>query len=285
VLSSKQGTDHFFEYDKLMRKSTQGVLTEVARCPETRKWMMKNKMMIGAVLALSLPFVAGASVVLINGATGNGNFADTTATGFGTTGANLSSATTKAWNYASTEADWAITGGLAVADSVAGTGLGQIFLKSNYGTAWEGATQITLSADWTTLVAGDTLSYSIIGWKNTGSGVNTFGLASGTIIAGSTYYSAVATDVSSFLSGGDVLATIGSGAAGSGTFSTTLDVVGTDLADYDALSIVFFSTVGSGGQVTIDNVQLSAIPEPATIGMLGLGAIFTLLLRRQTRPS
>jgi hypothetical protein len=218
-------------------------------------------MMMGVVLALSLPLRAGASVVFIEGATGGGDF--TNGTSIGTTGVNLSSATTKLWNYASTEADWAITGGQAVADSVAGTGLGQLFLKSNYGTAWTGVTQITLSVDWTTRVAGDKLEYSVVGWKHTGTGSLTFGLASGTIISGSTYYSVSATDSSSFLSGGAVLATVGSGVEGSGTFSATLDVVGTDLADYDALSIVFFSTVGSGGMVTVDNVRLSAsAPSP-----------------------
>ena len=30
----------------------------------------------------------------------------------------------------------------------------------------------------------------------------------------------------------------------------------------------------------VDNVQLSVIPEPATIGMIGLGALITLLIRR-----
>jgi len=38
---------------------------------------------------------------------------------------------------------------------------------------------------------------------------------------------------------------------------------------------------GSNAQVWWDDVQLDAVPEPATIGMLGLGALLTGLLRRR----
>jgi hypothetical protein len=37
----------------------------------------------------------------------------------------------------------------------------------------------------------------------------------------------------------------------------------------------------SGNTRMIDNIQVSAIPEPATIGMLGLGALITLVIRRK----
>lgn len=37
---------------------------------------------------------------------------------------------------------------------------------------------------------------------------------------------------------------------------------------------------GTGDFARIDNIAVSVIPEPATMGMLGLGAFFTLLVRR-----
>jgi hypothetical protein len=33
----------------------------------------------------------------------------------------------------------------------------------------------------------------------------------------------------------------------------------------------------------LDNVSVTVVPEPATIGMLGLGALITFLIRRHTR--
>jgi hypothetical protein len=38
-----------------------------------------------------------------------------------------------------------------------------------------------------------------------------------------------------------------------------------------------------GAVATLDNLTVSAIPEPATIGMLGLGAFLTLAIRRHVR--
>jgi hypothetical protein len=39
---------------------------------------------------------------------------------------------------------------------------------------------------------------------------------------------------------------------------------------------------GNGqGTATFDNIKVEVIPEPATIGMLGLGALITLGIRRK----
>lgn len=226
--------------------------------------------------------VSQAEVTFIDGATGNGNFADTGATGIGTSGVNLKSNVTRSWNYSSTETDWAILDGEAVADSIVGTGLGQSFLKSDFGTGWEGQTSLSLSVDWTTQSAGDTLEYAVVGFKNTGSGDNLLSLNGGTVLFGATQYAADMLDATSFLPGGSALDTIGSGAAQGGTFTTTLSVAGTDLADYDALAILFFSTVDSNGKVTIDNVSLATIPEPGTFALLGgLLTLSCVMLRRR----
>lgn len=51
---------------------------------------------------------------------------------------------------------------------------------------------------------------------------------------------------------------------------------------YDLFVVVFQAKPnGAGaGTVTVDNVNFSSIPEPATIGMLGLGTLVALMLRR-----
>ncbi|WPJ96315.1 PEP-CTERM sorting domain-containing protein [Coraliomargarita algicola] len=168
-----------------------------------------------------------------------------------------------------------------MADSVAGTGLGQLFLKSDYSVdEWSGLTQIEVSFDWSTLVAGDTIEYALAGWVNDGSGVNTFGLANGTIISASTHYGTGTSLLASSL------VEVGSGASEGDTFSATIDfatIAGvTELADFDAFGIMFFSTVGSGGQVTVDNVTLTAIPEPGSYALLaGLTCLASVLIRRR----
>jgi hypothetical protein len=84
----------------------------------------------------------------------------------------------------------------------------------------------------------------------------------------------------------DALATLAGGT--SGTFSQTYDISeygdGLSVADLSYVLAVFTSDNDTtGGAISIDNFNVTAVPEPATIGMLGLGAIITLLLRRQIR--
>ncbi|MGZ0655756.1 hypothetical protein ACWPKS_09125 [Coraliomargarita sp. W4R72] len=229
--------------------------------------------------------VAQASVSFIDGPIGNGDFSNGSygaTEGYFTSGANLKSTHTT-WNYSSSEPDWAITGGRAVADSVAGTGFGQAFLKSDFGSGWEGQTSLSFSVDWTTQSANDVLEYAVVGFKNTSTGTNLLSLSNGTAAIGTGQYALIAGDAVSFLAGGTTLGTIGSGAASSGTFTTTLSVAGTDLADYDALAIMFFSTVdGSGGQVTVDNVSLTSIPEPGSYALLaGATCLASVMISRR----
>jgi hypothetical protein len=72
---------------------------------------------------------------------------------------------------------------------------------------------------------------------------------------------------------------------GGQTFTTTK----TFAADHSIDSIFFGHGKDSGGGVyvddnfTISDVSLNVIPEPATIGMLGIGALVTVLLRRATK--
>jgi hypothetical protein len=52
-------------------------------------------------------------------------------------------------------------------------------------------------------------------------------------------------------------------------------------AQIKQLMITDNSQLNVAPSIYLDNVSLTVIPEPATIGMLGLGALITLLIRRQ----
>ena len=52
-------------------------------------------------------------------------------------------------------------------------------------------------------------------------------------------------------------------------------------AQIKSLMISDTSSPNVAPSIYLDNVSLTVIPEPATIGMLGLGALITLLIRRQ----
>ena len=99
-----------------------------------------------------------------------------------------------------------------------------------------------------------------------------------------------------FTTGSDVIKGNGGVLTMSGT--TILDFTGNTVADYTALNLfqnwgsivtnstATFTAVGLGSGQSLDLSHLTTggpitvIPEPATIGMLGLGALVTLLLRR-----
>lgn len=69
---------------------------------------------------------------------------------------------------------------------------------------------------------------------------------------------------------------------GLGSYSQTLDFGSTGY-DYIAIRIGVYATGLDGGwgeDIGIDNVSITAVPEPATVGMLGLGALVSLLVRR-----
>jgi hypothetical protein len=76
----------------------------------------------------------------------------------------------------------------------------------------------------------------------------------------------------------------------SGTFTQTYDIsafgVGFNITDFDYMTLVFgVDTTATSGSITVDNFTVTAIPEPAAIGLLGLGALITLLISRHTRRS
>ena len=68
------------------------------------------------------------------------------------------------------------------------------------------------------------------------------------------------------------------GTAGSATFTDTWTLI--DFAP--ASAAVYTAFVGSGaGTTRVDNILIEAIPEPATLAVLGIGGILALLRRRR----
>ncbi len=64
--------------------------------------------------------------------------------------------------------------------------------------------------------------------------------------------------------------------ASSTVYSTNVTLGATIVKHQDGLGGMF----GSSSFVTMDNFSLDAVPEPATIGMLGLGALAMVMIRR-----
>jgi len=59
-------------------------------------------------------------------------------------------------------------------------------------------------------------------------------------------------------------------------FDTAID----DSFNGENIRIRFVDPTGSFDQTGIDNIQLDVVPEPATMGLLGVGALFALAVRR-----
>ncbi len=65
---------------------------------------------------------------------------------------------------------------------------------------------------------------------------------------------------------------------GTGQFvSTSFDMTGINNYGIRFISNGFDNSIDT---LTIDNVEMNVVPEPATVGMLGLGALVALLVRR-----
>jgi hypothetical protein len=69
-----------------------------------------------------------------------------------------------------------------------------------------------------------------------------------------------------------------------GTVQVTDEAVGTSANDLSRFNInLQNAVVGQTTTFVLDNFNAEAIPEPATVGMMGLGALATVLLRRLSR--
>lgn len=172
----------------------------------------------------------------------------------------------------------------------------------------ESGSSLTLSFDWTA-VAGSTasnLKYQVVGWKATGDPELGTSTLFNNINGATVKVSGISTDDSNYLTAYDLLDDSTAGTTGSADFSTALcygtagstastsiniDIAGfaaglNDVSDYDYIGVRFWideavATDNANGS-TLDNVSL-VVPEPATLGLLGLGGLITLLVHRMKR--
>jgi hypothetical protein len=154
--------------------------------------------------------------------------------------------------------------------------------------------------------AGTTLSFGLISEDTTFSaysGYNTFGVDTNVYSIGANVYgygdtglnftdgSTVSTvDAATFTLNAETTVFMSIVSDGSGGADWSWSIGGVDqgngnIGTFDFSKTYHFVAYGQDDQyiVDINSVTLSAIPEPATIGMVGLGALITLLIRRWQR--
>lgn len=206
-----------------------------------------------------------------------------------------------------------VDGGWHSKDSAQVTGTAAVFnaigrsvQQVNAVTTETGST-LTLSFDWTPAAGAvgiqQNISFQLVGWTEMGTTTGdekVFRAVNGSAdvnadeadsIAGSTVVDLVSFNSSTgrFVPSENIV----EGTAGSTlNYSTEIDLSAfadgfNDVSDYDYIGIKFFTTVDTadgGTEIagsTLDNVTLTAIPEPSAVGMLGLGAVGLLALRRR----
>jgi hypothetical protein len=201
--------------------------------------------------------------------------------------------------------DWAISGGvLTNPGTTAGMpsegSASRLVSTSGFSTD---NTQITVSFDYT-VGTGSTLYFHLTGWTQNGTPDANEDLANSSALNGAIQNNGE-TDFGdmNIIDGTDATGAAASAVAltGSGTYTATFDLTGyswdaaeapgltgsiANVTDFDFIMAAFannVTTTDGTGAISIDNMLITAIPEPGTIGMLGLGAIITFLIRRQTR--
>lgn len=267
-----------------------------------KKWILATSALVA---------VFGAQAALIIGGDFSGDVHGATPNTF--TAANVDAGwTVKAWNWGTGNT---IPGSFTDEEATApanGYGLTQVNSITS-----ESGTVLNFGFDWTaaTGATGDglVLSYQLIGWKTTGSTAAS-GSGSSTVDDTDIFFvglngsqdgrirsiNTTNTDVDygswvDFVDG-DTGSSKWMSSPGWNTFtgvadstetaSLTLDLTEMglgDLSDYDYIGIQF-STDATGAGGVLDNITLTAsIPEPATIGLLGLGAAGLIALRRRCK--
>lgn len=250
-----------------------------------KKWMITLTVLVA---------VFSATAELISDPTFSGGVTDLN----GTANANYISVS----NVVNDALGWAVKGswsGTADGQSSVNNGTRILATANSVGSAT--GNSLAFSFDWTpaALAAGDTLTvyYQVVGWYGADNLQNLWNVNNANSSTNSNTSVAGALDVADLLSGNTDLTAgadtweIGvTGAAGSLTsYSTTLDISGydelyNDVSDLEYIGVAFYISSASpvAGSV-IDNVHLNVVPEPATVGMLGLGALLTLYIRRMKR--
>lgn len=159
-------------------------------------------------------------------------------------------------------------------------------------------TEVELSFDWTPVTGGALdVAYQLVAWNETGTIVDgnyfeTFNWNGRKVgnLNGQADFLVFNSGTVSADGGVNQSQTVVSGTADTTTsYSTTfnlndwvLDADHDNLDDYEYIGIrIAMSADDLAGGATLNNIDLSVIPEPATIGMLILGATGLLTLRRR----
>lgn len=195
--------------------------------------------------------------------------------------------------------DWAISGGTL---SNAGTVTNAISSESAVGQVVDASglagDQVVISFDYT-VDAGSTLYFALMGYKTNGSPAG-----NGEILANTGTLNANIQGDKGEADFGDINLIDGTDAVntpvltftGTGTYSLTVDLTTyawhadelpglsgslTDVSDFDLIMAVFASDVETAGAMTtIDNLSITSIPEPATLGLIAAFGGSLLFIRR-----
>ncbi|CAA6676245.1 MULTISPECIES: PEP-CTERM sorting domain-containing protein [unclassified Lentimonas] len=193
------------------------------------------------------------------------------------------------WNTTGTDAARALTADLSQGNNE--TPVELLFSVSESDTS---LTEISISFDYT--VPDDaTLYFYVAGYE----GPLTSGLQSRLTGTNGSYLTTSADDFNGHLGTGYLLGTGGTPTGGigtalasltniSGTFSQTYDISGFgsggfNITDFDYMTVVFgVDTTLTSGSITVDNFNLTAIPEPGTYALLaGLTGLVAVMVRRR----
>lgn len=194
------------------------------------------------------------------------------------------------WNER-TAATWDITSGELVNTGTVDHGA---FLLNTVSSLDTSLTQVTVSFDYT-VGAGSTLYFHSALY--TGPNITTGNMSrttrtGGAYFATGTDFNANFTSALNLKNGADVTGNTGGAlislaGSTSGTFSQTYDISGytgvSSIADVSHILAAFAidGAAAGDGAVAIDNVNITAIPEPSSIALIGLGGLALLLRRRK----
>jgi hypothetical protein len=164
--------------------------------------------------------------------------------------------------------NWTIVAGaMEKTKGSAGKGLGQAFTFSGTGTR-------TLKFDFVNAIAGTSANSQVYLIGMTGSGNYVTGNGNDEVKIGDLLGLSKQPGTGGNYTPSYLISTVVTATGGDGTFFLSFTASDTYASYYFAVA----SGDNGVGSFTIDNVSI--VPEPATVGMLGLGALVALLVRR-----
>ena len=251
---------------------------------------MKKIVKFAIALAVIGGAAAQASLIIVNS-----NVTATVGSGSRFTNADIGTVSDNSWEQR-TGASWSMSGGALVNAGDLGTTVDDqgAHLLNTVSSTDTSLTEITVSFDYS-VGQGSTMYFSSSLFTGA------VGTLSGrlTNTAGGWYandFDGQFTSAANLKDGTNPTGTTGAALISfvggtSGTFSQTYDISGysaagiSDITDVSHFLAVFTADTAADGDgaMSVDNFNVTAIPEPATIGMLGLGAAGLIAFRRRMR--